>query len=159
MPDEAFYDSLPAKRMGSGALFFDEQGRVLLVEPTYTDSWEIPGGVVEKDESPLAACIREIKEELGLHRAISRLLCVDYNRRAGEKTESLMFIFYGGLLTAKDLAEIKLDPKELKGSEFVPAEDLSSYLPPQLADRVYQCTKIADGDQTLYLENQQIPDP
>lgn len=157
MPKEAFYESLPAKRMGSGALFFDEQQRILLVQPTYKDFWEIPGGVVEKDESPLMACMREIKEELGLDHSVNRLLCVDYNDRAGAKTESLMFIFYGGLLSSDDLAGIKLDSKELKSSKFVAAENLSSFLPPRLAARVYQCTKaIADG-QTLYLENQQIP--
>lgn len=158
MLKKAFYESLPAKRMGSGALFFDEQGRVPLVQPTYKDFWEIPGGVVEKDESPLAACMREIKEELGLDRSISRLLCVDYNDRDGDKTESLMFIFFGGLLTSADLAEIRLDPKELKSQKFVAPDDLSSFLPPRLAGRVYQCTTIIDGDQTFYLENQQIPD-
>ena len=68
-----------------------------------------------------------------------------------------MFIFCGGLLTPEDLAAIKLCPDELKGHEFVAPADLPSYLPPQLARRVQQSTTVADGDQTLYLENQQIP--
>ena len=34
----------PKKRMGAGVLIRDEQGRVLLVEPTYKQSWEIPSG-------------------------------------------------------------------------------------------------------------------
>jgi ADP-ribose pyrophosphatase YjhB (NUDIX family) len=38
--------------MAAGALLFDEDGRILLVEPTYKPYWEIPGGVVEADESP-----------------------------------------------------------------------------------------------------------
>ncbi|MGY2115992.1 NUDIX domain-containing protein [Nocardia gipuzkoensis] len=57
---------LPRKRMGAGALFVDELDRVLLVEPTYTNYWELPGGVVEADESPYAAVVREIGEELSL---------------------------------------------------------------------------------------------
>lgn len=32
---------LPRKRMGAGALFVDERDRVLLVEPTYQDYWEL----------------------------------------------------------------------------------------------------------------------
>ncbi|WP_412102692.1 NUDIX domain-containing protein [Plantactinospora sp. KLBMP9567] len=36
---------------GRGLLFTDPAGRVLLVEPTYKEHWEIPGGCVEADES------------------------------------------------------------------------------------------------------------
>ncbi|WP_405495010.1 NUDIX domain-containing protein [Nocardia sp. NBC_00511] len=70
--------ALPRKRMGAGALFVDELDRVLLVEPTYKDYWELPGGVVEANESPLAAAVREIDEELGLTVTLGRLLAVDW---------------------------------------------------------------------------------
>ncbi|HEX8868409.1 MAG TPA: NUDIX hydrolase, partial [Lentzea sp.] len=63
---------------GAGALFFDDRGRVLLVEPTCKPHWEIPGGVVERGETPSEACKREILEELGLHREPGRLLVVDW---------------------------------------------------------------------------------
>ncbi len=49
-----FYKSLPTKHVGAGCLFCDGLGRVLLVEPVYKDPWEIPGGGVGADESPLA---------------------------------------------------------------------------------------------------------
>ena len=47
-----YTSSLPGKRMGAGVLFTDETGRLLLVEPTYKPTWEIPGGAMEADESP-----------------------------------------------------------------------------------------------------------
>jgi 8-oxo-dGTP diphosphatase len=50
--------------VSAGALFVDEYDRVLLVEPTYKSYWDIPGGYVEPGESPLAACAREVHEEL-----------------------------------------------------------------------------------------------
>ncbi|MGW0970924.1 NUDIX domain-containing protein [Streptomyces sp. NPDC002516] len=53
-------------RMAAGALFFDADGRVLMVEPTYKDYWDIPGGYVETGESPLQAADREVHEELGI---------------------------------------------------------------------------------------------
>ena len=58
--------TLPAKRAAAAVLFTDPEGRVLLVEPTYKPTWEIPGGTVELNESPFAAAAREVKEELGL---------------------------------------------------------------------------------------------
>jgi 8-oxo-dGTP diphosphatase len=39
-------------RIAAGALFSDEHDRVLLVQPSYKDMWEIPGGYVEPSESP-----------------------------------------------------------------------------------------------------------
>ena len=50
-------------RAAAGVLFRDEAGRVLLVRPTYKGGWEVPGGAVEADESPLAAARREVREE------------------------------------------------------------------------------------------------
>jgi 8-oxo-dGTP pyrophosphatase MutT (NUDIX family) len=49
--------------MGAGVLLSDQRGRVLLV-----------GGIVEADESPYAAAVRELKEELGLATRVGRLL-------------------------------------------------------------------------------------
>lgn len=47
-----FVHSLPRKRMAASMLFSNIEGEVLLVEPTYKQHWELPGGVVEADESP-----------------------------------------------------------------------------------------------------------
>jgi ADP-ribose pyrophosphatase YjhB (NUDIX family) len=65
-------------RMAAGALFFDAADRVLMVEPTYKDYWEVPGGYVETGESPLQAAVREVHEELGITSPIGRLLAVDW---------------------------------------------------------------------------------
>lgn len=103
----------------AGALFFDEAGRVLLVEPTYKPYWEIPGGAVEHGETPSQACRREVEEELGLVREPGRLLVVDWAPRDGE--DRVLFVFEGGLITTDD--HIVLRAEELKACEFVtPAE-------------------------------------
>lgn len=65
-------------RMAAGALFFDEQGRVMLLEPTCKEYRDIPGGYVDAGESPLQACVREVREELGITPGIGRLLAVDW---------------------------------------------------------------------------------
>lgn len=85
-------------RMAAGALFVDEADRVLLVEPSYKNYRDIPGGYVEEGESPLQACAREVREELGIKAAIGRLLVVDWAPNPGEG-DKLLFLFDGGLLS------------------------------------------------------------
>ena len=95
---KSWRESRPKKRMGAGVLIRDGAGRVLLVGPTYKQSWEIPGGSVEADESPRVACAREVAEELGLRLNVGRLLCMEWQGPEPDRSESLMFIYDGGVL-------------------------------------------------------------
>jgi ADP-ribose pyrophosphatase YjhB (NUDIX family) len=52
MTDANYIKNLPKKRMASGVVFFNEAGEILVVKPGYKDHWSVPGGVIEKDESP-----------------------------------------------------------------------------------------------------------
>ena len=60
------WDDLTDAKYKGKLVMTDPSGQVLLVEPVYKTDWEIPGGAVEADESPRAATIRELGEELGL---------------------------------------------------------------------------------------------
>jgi len=55
--------------VAAGALV-DEDGRVLLCQrpegKSLSGLWEFPGGKVESDETPEAALVRELREELGI---------------------------------------------------------------------------------------------
>ena len=132
----------------AGALFFDETGRVLLVEPTYKPYWEIPGGAVEHGETPSQACRREVEEELGLVREPGRLLVVDWAPRDGE--DRVLFVFEGGLITADD--HIVLRAEELKACEFVTPDEAARRLVPRLARRVGQALRARESGETRYLE-------
>jgi 8-oxo-dGTP diphosphatase len=153
--NKSFYQSLPAKRMGAGCLFFNNEGQIMLVKPTYKTTWEIPGGIVEKNESPKLCCMREVSEELGLNRNIGRLLVVDYNSEKGEKTESLMFIFYGGILTSSEIETIQLNPEELNEFRFFNAETLPIDMSDVLRNRVFAAWKQVGKEDGIYLENQE----
>lgn len=71
----SFSEQRPKKRMTAAVLFLNTQNEILIVKPVYRERWLLPGGIVEKDESPRQACIREIREELGFVSAIGKLLC------------------------------------------------------------------------------------
>ncbi|MCJ7623153.1 MAG: NUDIX hydrolase, partial [Anaerolineaceae bacterium] len=119
-----FEESLPKKRMGAGCLIFYEGGHLLLLKPKYKPVWEIPGGITEQNESPKGCCQREVKEEIGLEHEIGKLLAIDYNSRTEQKTESLMFIFYGGILSQIEIAEIQVQSNEISIFGFFTRETL-----------------------------------
>lgn len=77
-PDLSYIAGLTRVRAAAGVILRDDQGQVLLVYPTYKNGAELPGGSLELDESPLQACQRELKEELGFVPAVGGLLCVDW---------------------------------------------------------------------------------
>lgn len=48
------------------AIYTPDGGKVLIVEYTNNVGYGLPGGHLEKDEEPIAACMREVREELGV---------------------------------------------------------------------------------------------
>ena len=53
---------------------FDDEGRLLLVRQRDDDVWSTPGGLIEPDERPADAAVREAWEETGLHVRPDRVL-------------------------------------------------------------------------------------
>jgi 8-oxo-dGTP pyrophosphatase MutT (NUDIX family) len=141
------------KYVSAGALFFDEQGNLLVVKPTYKEGWEIPGGIVEPDESPKQACLREIREELGLEMAPGPLLVVDYLPRKGAQPESLQMLFLGGILTPSMIRDIRLPPDELSEYRFVPPDAVPLLLGRSLALRVAGGLRAIAEKQAIMLHD------
>ena len=49
-------------------------GKILMIKTLHFNRWELPGGGIEKDETPEETAIRELKEECGLDGVINRPL-------------------------------------------------------------------------------------
>lgn len=140
-------------RVAAGVLFNDGNGRVLLVNPTYKKGWEIPGGYVEIGESPRAAAIREVKEELDLDIDVRNLLVLDWAPHPNEG-DKLLIIFDGGQLDPTALDKINFTDGELSAAQFFDPDELPNVLPDRLAKRVY---RAACGTESRFLEHGQEP--
>ncbi|MGB3443390.1 MAG: NUDIX hydrolase [Actinophytocola sp.] len=136
----------------AGALIRDERGRILLVEPTYKDHWEIPGGVIEVGETPSQGCARELTEELGLVREPGPLLVVDWAPHPTHG-DRVLFVFDGGTLTKSEIAAIRLQAEELKSYVFLPPDEAFELLIPRLERRMRAAVRAQEKERTVYLEH------
>ena len=55
---------------------FDAQGRLLLAKDAETGLWTLPGGIIDPNENPSNAAVRECWEETGLHVELCKLIGV-----------------------------------------------------------------------------------
>jgi ADP-ribose pyrophosphatase YjhB (NUDIX family) len=124
------------KRVSADVLLRDEEGRVLLVKPTYKPGWDLPGGMAEANESPDDAARRELKEELGLDVVLRGLLVVDWVPPHGPWDDQLAFIFDGGTLTSDQAAALRPQDGELAEARCVPPDQAAGMLRERLRKRL-----------------------
>jgi ADP-ribose pyrophosphatase YjhB (NUDIX family) len=148
-----FYASLPTKRVAAGALITDELGRVLLLQPSYKATWEVPGGTVEAGESPRAAVRREAREEIGLDIGIGRLLVVDWIPEDPPRSEGLMFVYDGGTLDATATSAIRLASDELIAYGFVDMDGAAGLTSERLERRIKAALYARGLGRVLELED------
>ncbi len=115
----------------SAAALIDADGRVLLAQRPAGKSlaglWEFPGGKVEQGESPEAALIRELREELGIDTWKSCLAPLTFASHAYDTFHLLMPLFacrrWEGVPMAREgqtLAWVR--PEKLRDYPMPPAD-------------------------------------
>ncbi len=154
-----FTARLPTKRIAADCLFTDQAGRLLVLEPPYKSTWDLPGGMVEKDESPRVAAQREVYEEIGLAVEPGALLAVDWVPQTGDFTEIVALLFDGGVLAPADIDGIVIQPAEVSSFRFVTLAEAENLLDVQQFARVAAAVTAKRSTQTAYLENGLPPRP
>jgi 8-oxo-dGTP pyrophosphatase MutT (NUDIX family) len=155
-PEAEFHQGIaqrmPRKGVAGGALIRNEDGLILFLEPTYKPTLDIPGGMAEQDESPLEACRREVREEIGLELEIGPLLVVDWVPAIGVWFDAVNFVFDGGVLSREQIQQLRIDPVEARGSEFLTLEQASTRLRPSMARRLAAAQEAVSRGATQYTE-------
>jgi 8-oxo-dGTP diphosphatase len=132
---ELYYAQLARVRQGAGALITSPDGRIVMYDVSYRDYLELPGGAVEPSEPPPVACARECREELGLDIAVGRLLVVDHQTDGGERGDSVMFVYDGGVVEESALSGV-VPTEEGRGVVLVDPLGLDKVTIPRLASRI-----------------------
>ncbi|MFC1622977.1 NUDIX domain-containing protein [Patescibacteria group bacterium] len=155
MEQVAYLKSLSKKICSVGALFFDDQGRLLVLETSYKKGWTIPGGVVDSNESLLEGLKREIGEEIGLDVSVKKLLVIEYKSGKVKEyfSESLQFIFFGGILSKEGVEDIKVDGEEIVAFEFMEVNSALSMLGENLSRRVRVALDNIESSEVAFMDN------
>ena len=113
----------------SAVALIDVDGRVLLAQRPEGKSmaglWEFPGGKIEPNETPEAALIRELEEELGVNTWQSCLAPLTFASHSYDSFHLLMPLF------ACRKWEGTPQPREKQALKWVRPNDLRSYPMPQ----------------------------
>ncbi|GGW95540.1 NUDIX hydrolase [Streptomyces noursei] len=142
-----------AETLAAGVLLFDDQDRVLLVDPTYKPGWEFPGGIVEPGEAPARAGIREVAEELGIQLPRApKLLVLDWEAPKPPGFGGLRLLFDGGTLTPAQIRELLLPGSELREWRFVTEAEAETMLPPVRWNRLRWALRARARGCPLHLE-------
>jgi 8-oxo-dGTP pyrophosphatase MutT (NUDIX family) len=140
------------KRVAADVLIRDEAGRALLVYPTYKEGWDLPGGMVEANESPQAGALRELDEELGLAPVIGRPLAIEWVAAHGPWDDQVVFVFDGGTLTTEAAAAVRVRDRELAAWKFFDVEDARGEMREDIWRRLRAALDSLELGTTSYLE-------
>jgi len=147
---EQWYAQLPTTYAATGALITDPVGNVLLVKPNYRDHWALPGGIVDHNEPPEAACAREISEELGISLPAGRLLIIDWAPAYARRPRPITyFLFDGGVIDPE--TSIRLQYAELDEYAFADPGRIGVHLDPHTAARIPAALAARADGTTIYL--------
>ncbi|SHG86583.1 NUDIX domain-containing protein [Streptoalloteichus hindustanus] len=143
---------VPGHPATSAGLIRDTGGRVLVVRSRGDRWWHLPGGVVEQNETPAAACHREVSEELGLALAVGPLLVVAWKaaRTIGRRAR-FAFVFDLGVHSAELFADhVMPQRRELGAWQWATPRDAVSLLHRHVAQRL--CAALRSSQGAVYLE-------
>lgn len=116
----------------AACVLVDDQGRVLITRrpqgKPLAGLWEFPGGKVEAGETPEEALIRELKEELGIDVALSRLTPLTFASHAYPEFHLLMPVYVcrhwqGDMVANEGQGIAWVSPKALSAYAMPPADE------------------------------------
>ena len=105
-----------------GIIFTPDRKKVLLIKRRDIPVWVLPGGGIEKDESPEAAAVREILEETGLQ--------VKIIRKVAEYLPVNAFTQLSLLFECEAVSGDLVLSSETKDIAYFPIDDLPKLLSP-----------------------------
>ncbi len=153
--------SLPTKRAIAQGLLRagpdDSAGRsrlpVLLCELVYKSEWDLPGGVVDRGESPADCVVREVREELSLDVTVHSLLAVNWLPPLLGWGDATVFVFDLGIVDADLTDAARFEAREIRGVHWTSPQEWPRRVAPYNTRLLDALARASSHTGTLYLED------
>ena len=133
-------------------ILLNSKKEILVLKDKDSNYWGLPGGGIKLSESPQKGLAREIKEEISI-KLLFNLKLVGVEYRQDKKNSEVIFVFYGGILSNRNIAKIKPD-NEISKAKFINTARAYRLLTPSMTRRLRLIIpNITKG--MVYLENGQ----
>jgi 8-oxo-dGTP pyrophosphatase MutT (NUDIX family) len=137
----AFLSTLPYKVVAAGVLCRDDDGRLLVVHDSFKGHWTIPGGVVDADENPRDAAVREAWEEAGVRVSAGPVLGVF----AASWPDRVVLVYAATPRSDVNHRHIPVHAHEIDEVAWWPLAEALDRLAPHIAEQVRHCLDEPGG--------------
>lgn len=124
--DAHFLHTFHARPSSASIILQDDQQRALIVKAHYKAHWTFPGGMIDADETPKQAAIREVQEEVGLTIDPDAVTFGWIAARHSMVADTYQFIFKAQLQPDDQISGIVLQASEIDEWRLVSKDDVLS---------------------------------
>lgn len=122
---DEFYASLTKRGASAQLIIENTDHELLVVKAHYKPYWSLPGGIVDANETPRAAAIREVKEEVGLHFDSTEVELAATIVRRSRRAITYLFVFRSRVVATQQTT-ITIDNKEIVDFAWVSKHDVAA---------------------------------
>lgn len=108
----------PTVRLGARGIVLNSAGEIALIHKTRKNEYKLPGGGIDEGEDPMAAFIRECREELGYVVEVVEELGTAVEYKSQENFKQLSFVYVAKKVDELDSRSLT-DKEKDEGTEFV----------------------------------------
>ncbi|MFH8257738.1 NUDIX hydrolase [Streptomyces roseolus] len=155
---EEWQNTLPRWHVGANALVRDLDGRVLIVRPGRSRTWQLPGGQVDAHETPPQAAVRELYEETSLRLSPGPLLAMSFEHPSpGWDHPTQIMLFDLGVVDATAVTLAPQDP-DIAECQWAEPAAAAALLGPTRAERLRAGLDAAAGGGMPALITATVPE-
>ena len=149
--NQAWTKTLPGK-MCSACIALQSSNQVLMVKAGYKDHWTFPSGIVDENESPKSAALRETTEEVGIiiEGENCNLLTVVYSESSSGGRDRFNFAFVTDLPSQN--ITLSVPNEEIEKAEWVDIKDIADRSGNKGSYLIIQKALIDGSKNTKYAE-------